>query len=107
MIKFSEHDVYAQKLAIHYANMLGDEYASRVMSLSAEISTQEEAENITRFYWAMVDLAVEDQEHGREIEGTTDLEFWMEKLLNIIMGYLNRIGFREQWAKTSDELNGR
>lgn len=107
MLNFSEHNAPAQYIASHYARITGNDYALRVISQDADITTPEEAEEITRFYWAMVDLAVEDQEQGKEIEGATDLEFWMEKLLNILMGYLNRIGYGDNWAKVSDEVNGR
>ena len=105
MISFSENDLYAKKLAIHYAKVLGNNYAEKILILSADITTPEDAEQITRFYWAMVDLAVKDQQQGKEIEGIVDLEHWMEKLLNIIMGYLNRVGLGEYWSKISNEIN--
>lgn len=107
MIDFSEHDLPAQKIAIYYSKTLGNTFAQKVMSLDIDITSPEEAEEITKFYWAMVNLAVEDQEEDKEIEGFTDLEYWMEKLLNIVMGYINRIGLGEYWGKVSDEINGR
>jgi hypothetical protein len=107
MLNFSEDNRPAQKLALHYAQVLGDHYARQVFSLHTDIANPDEAEAITRFYWAMVDLAVADQEQDNEIEGVVNLEFWMEKLLNIVMGYVNRVGLGDSWSRVSDEINGR
>ena len=107
MIEFTEHNLTAQKLALHYARKLSDDFAISVFSLSNDVTTPTEAEKITRFYWSMINLAVDDQENEKEIEGVVDLEYWMEKLLNLVMGYLNNVGLGEYWAKVSDEMNGR
>ena len=55
----------------------------------------------------MIDQAVDDQDEGIDIEGVSDLQFWMEKRMNIVMGYLKRIGMYHVWNDVSDEVNGR
>ncbi len=32
-----------------------------------------------------------------------NLQFWMERLMNIISGYLEKIGRSDEWGKASDE----
>lgn len=107
MLNFSNEDHLAQVIGLHYAVQLNNSYAQQVFGLKAYIKTPAEAEAITLFFWSMVDCAVEDEEQGKEIEGTVDLQLWMERLMNILMGYINRIGFGDVWAKTSDAANGR
>lgn len=107
MLEFMDYEAGAQVVAVHYAITLKNEFAYAVLTQKAEISSKKDAEALTRFYWEMVDQAVDDQENGTDIQGVSDLQFWMEKLLNIIMGYLKSIGMADVWNDVSDEVNGR
>lgn len=51
----------------------------------------------------MVDASIEDRDNKVEVLGEMELEYWMEKLLNIIGGYLGKIGYAEEWDKAVDE----
>jgi hypothetical protein len=38
-----------------------------------------------------------------EVLREKDLQHWMERSMNIISGYLERIGYQDEWDKVSDE----
>lgn len=103
MLKFTETAKNAQLLAIYYANKLKDEFVIDFMSSRISISSPEEAERVTKIFWKMVDLAIEDNEKEVSIEGVNDIEFWMHKLFNKISGYMTLNGFEEQWDKATKE----
>ena len=105
MINTTEDTQPAIIIAIHYAQKLNSNLATQVFQSGKDISTKEEAAELTIFFWNMLDEAVTDQENNIEIAGVYDLEHWMEKLMNITIGYLSRRGFKDEWTKISNQLN--
>ncbi|MGL6161809.1 hypothetical protein [Microbulbifer sp.] len=106
MMKFSDHLKPAQEVALHYANKLKNSLAARVLAGEKDISTVDEAVELTRFFWEMTDCAVDDQKGGVEVAGTSDLEHWMERLMNVFIGYFKDMGFQQQWIEESNRING-
>ncbi|OZG75397.1 hypothetical protein BTA51_03195 [Hahella sp. CCB-MM4] len=104
MLKFSESAKNAQVLAIHYARKQGNSLAIEFMSSKIGISNAEEAEILTRAFWEIVDLAIEDNEKGLSVEGINDIEFWMHKLFNKVSGYMTLNGYEDQWDKITKEV---
>jgi len=104
MLEFAEKDENARLLAIYYANKIGDDFVTDFMSSRVSISTPEQADKVTRVFWEMVDLSVEDNESEISIEGVTEIEFWMYKLFNKVSGYISKNGFKEQWEKATNEV---
>ncbi len=51
----------------------------------------------------MLDLSAQDEEKNTVILGEKSLQFWMERLMNIIGGYLQKIGYRYEWEKVCDD----
>ena len=107
MITVHEDDQAAIVIAQHYANQLNNDLAAKFFSMQIAVASKSDAEQLTRFYWEMVDQAVDDQDNEISIEDVSDLQFWMEKLMNIVMGYLKRVGMYEVWSDVSDQINGR
>lgn len=105
MIDFPAHLKPAQPVALHYARTLGCPLAEEVLQAKRDISNNEEAIELTRFFWEMADSAAEDQESGAEIAGVTDLQHWMEKLMNLMIGYCKERGYFEQWTDESNRIN--
>jgi len=94
-------------LALHYAQQLNSNLATQVFQCSKEILTIEDATELTMFFWNMTDEAIADQDNNLEIAGVYDLEHWLEKLMNLTIGYLSRRGFKDEWNKTTSQLHGR
>ena len=107
MLTYLDQDKLAKEVALYYARQLKNDTAQKFYAGSLTIESKEQAENITRFYWEMVDQAVADNDDGVPVEGVTDLAYWMETLLNITMGYLKKVGMADVWNTVSDEINGR
>ena len=105
MLSFSESDMPSKKLAVYYAKKLNDDLMIEILSAKKAISSAAEAKQVTRAFWEMVDLAAQDNQHDVSIEGITDIEFWMHKLFNIIMGYVDACGFKSEWNSITREVN--
>ncbi len=95
MINFRDQD--QKRVFVHFAKVLNDGLALAVAEHEKEISTKEEAEHLAKFYWRMVDQAVIADRNREEIEGVLGMQAIMEDLINVVGGYLERIGFAEQW----------
>ncbi|MDG9671924.1 hypothetical protein ONV78_29595 [Hahella sp. CR1] len=95
MINFRDQD--QKKVFIHFAKVLNDDLALAVAEHEREITTKEEAERFSKFYWRMVDLSVIADRNKHEIDGVLGMQAIMEDLINIMGGYLERNGFAEQW----------
>lgn len=101
MLEFNENTKNAQTLAIYYANKVGNQLLIDFMSSSKEIASREEAETVINGFWAMTDMAIEDNNNDKAIEGISDIEFWMYKLFNKMYGYMVKNGFEAQWQEIS------
>lgn len=101
MLEFATEDENARLLAIHYANKIGDEFIISFMSSKISISTSEQAIKVTRLFWEMVDLSIDDNENDISVEGVINIEFWMYKLFNKVSGYIATRGFEKQWESVT------
>ena len=106
MITFTEINQPAKLLGLHYAKQLKNEFAEEVIKGDKDVSSKEEAIEFTNFFWQMTDQAVIDQENENQVAGIHDLEFWMEKLMNITIGYLSSCGYKDQWTIETNRING-
>lgn len=95
--KFPEEKEYV----LHYAKKMNDLPALCILE-SGCVSSKDEAEYLSQFFWRMVDQSVEDEEQGVPSLHIESNEFWNEKLLYSISGYLERNGYEEVWEKVSD-----
>ncbi|OZG74147.1 hypothetical protein BTA51_03745 [Hahella sp. CCB-MM4] len=97
MIEFSEDQVNAKTLAIHYAKKMNDSFFLDFILSRADITNEADAVKISDAFWELTDLAVEDQLNNVEVEGIIDLEYWMLKLFNAVMGYITKRGYDDTW----------
>lgn len=103
MLIFRDHNLKAQQVALYYTEKLGKEELKAIFECKRGVKDKSEAVTLAQFYWDMVDASAEDKENGIEVLGESDLQFWMEKLLNLIGGYLTKNGYEAEWNKVSDE----
>ena len=50
----------------------------------------------------MVYLSIEDEQSGNELPWEEGAEFWNEKIMNSISGYLERAGYEKEWDEVAD-----
>lgn len=101
MLEYNETSNPAKILAIHYAKQVGDIELVRFMSGQSDILSSEMADRIIDGFWQMTDLAIEDHQQNKQVEGIDDIQFWMHKLFNKVYGYMTKNGFQEQWDRAA------
>ncbi len=107
MLEFSKDEKNSQILAIHYARKMNNPLFLSFVSSHTDITGKEDAISITEAFWEMTDLAAEDNQNDRIVEGIADLEFWLQKLFNLVRGYIINCGYKDVWAETTKKINGR
>ena len=103
MLNYDENSQSAKTLASHYANLVGDEFLVGFMVGKMEISSPDQLRSVIEGFWVMTDLAIQDCEEGKVIEGVVDIEYWMHKLLIKVNGYMTKNGFAQQWDSEMKE----
>ncbi len=101
MLSFTADDAPARLLAVYYAKQIGDPALIRFMSGEIEIESTEAAVSIIAGFSQMTALAGVDFEQDRQIEGISDIDFWMHKLFNKVYGYMAKHGFQSEWDSTA------
>ena len=95
--KFPEEIEFAK----HYAEKLNDEITLSILD-AGEVKNSTEAKHLSMFFWNMVNKSVEDKNNKILLPWPEGGEFWSEKLLYSISGYLERAGFEDEWEEISD-----
>lgn len=103
MLDFSGKDQKAQQVCLHYARKLNAEQLIPIIECKAAVGSKDEALALAQFFWQMLEAAAEDRDNQIEVLGEKDLQHWMERSMNIISGYLERIGYQDEWDSVSDE----
>lgn len=103
MIDFSGDDAKAKEIALHYAGVLKNSVVLNMLANNSDVVGNEQALVLAQFYWQMLDMSALDAEQGNDVCGLTNNQYWMERLLNIIGGYLQRRGFGDLWQRVCDE----
>jgi hypothetical protein len=103
MLDFSGGDEKAELVLLHYAKQFNDEFIIQLVERKADIQNRNEAICLAKFYWKILDSSAQDHENRVVVMGESDLQFWMERLLNIIGGYLSKIGYSHDWNVVCDE----
>ncbi len=104
MLDFSGKDQKAQQVCMHYAKQLRADNLIPIIECRASVISQDEAKALSRFFWMMLEASAEDRDKGVEVLGEGDQQYWMERSMNIISGYLNSIGYDEVWDRVGDEF---
>lgn len=96
--RFKEEPQYAK----HYANKLNDDKALKIIECG-EVKNSEEATYLSEFFWRMVDASIKDEEQDVELPWSEGAEFWNEKIMNSISGYLESAGYEKEWDEVVDQ----
>lgn len=96
--KFDEELQYIK----FYAEKLKEDKALEIIDAD-EVKNSEEATYLSHFFWKMVDCSIEDEKSGIELPWDEGAEFWNEKIMNSISGYLERAGYEKQWEDVVDQ----
>ena len=67
------------------------------------VNSKEEATSLSEFFWNMVESSIDDEDNGIKLPWVEGAEFWNEKIMNTISGYLERSGYENIWDEVSDK----
>ena len=104
MLDFTDKDQKAQQVCLHYANQLEAHDLIGIIQTTASVTSKEHAIALSRFFWRILEAVAEDQDNGAEVFGEVNLQYWTERSMNIISGYLDQIGYGDKWEQVSDEI---
>lgn len=90
--KFSEESDYIT----HYAKKLNEAAILEILRRGEALSV-EGAVHLSQFFWRMVEAAIDDEKNGVSLPWAEGAEFWNEKLMTSLSGYLERAGYEAQW----------
>jgi len=96
--KFKEEKEYI----ILYAQKLNDDRALELIETGL-VNNSSDALYLSKFFWRMVDSSIEDEEAGIELPWPEGAEFWNEKIMNTLSGYIDRAGYESEWDSVVDE----
>lgn len=96
--RFDEEKEYA----IYYAEKMDNQLALQILD-KGSVSNTKEAEVLCEFFWNMVDASIHDEESGVELKWVEGAEYWNEKIMMSLSGYLERSGYEQIWDNVSDQ----
>ena len=68
-----------------------------------DITSPQEAIEISEFFWAAVDQSIILEKTNNLNQFPEGAEYWNEKIMTSIAGYLERTGYEDQWDLVLDK----
>ena len=102
MLDFSGNDEKAELVALYYARQFNNVIVLEILNQPRGVQNEAEAFILAKFFWDMLDASAFDKENGIVVLDEPDLQYWMERLLNIIGGYLDKGGYGAIFDKVTD-----
>lgn len=99
MLSFDERAAESKKLAMYYANQTDLPDLIKFIDGKYALENKQQAQLIINAFWQMTDMAIDDCQVDKVVEGISDIEFWMHKLFNKIGGYMIKNGYRDIWEE--------
>ena len=103
MLDFSGNDEKAKLVAAHYAGQFNNIVVLEILNQPRAVKNKEEAILLSKFFWEVLDAAALDRENGKIVLDEKNLQHWVERLMNIIGGYLKKNGYEAEWEKVCNE----
>jgi len=87
-----------------YAKKIGDELSQSIIERLV-VSSSNEADHLSSFFWDMVDAAIQDEKNGIDTPWDQGSEYLSEKVMYAISAYLEKSGYEKVWEEVSDSRN--
>ena len=100
--KFPEEKIYLNLLA----NKINSPFVLQLLG-GEQVHSSEEAINLAKLFWTIVDKSIELENSGELDEFPEGAEYWNEKIMYSISGYLERLGYEDEWDRVTDEQQRR
>jgi hypothetical protein len=83
-------------ILLHYADVLQNKNAKDII-LCGFAENGQEADILAKFYWSVVDQAVQDNGVGVAILEREGVEHWLETVFHSLNGYMVSNGYLQYW----------
>ena len=87
--------------ALFFADLLNDGLARKIIE-AGEVANSREATYLSQFFWRMVDASIVFEKFEKTLPFKGSSEYWIEKLLYSLSGYLESAGYETEWDTASD-----
>ena len=104
MLDFSGNDEKAELVAIHYAEQFNNKIVLEILKTPRGVKNSKETIILSNFFWDTLDATTLDRVNGKIVLDEANLQYWIERLMNIIGGYLKKSGYEAEWDKVCDEV---
>ncbi|WNO10600.1 hypothetical protein [Teredinibacter sp. KSP-S5-2] len=100
MIKYR----YSEELEIatYYAKKLHDDAVLSILK-NGTVENSADAVRLSEFFWNMVDASIIDEQKDVALPWPEGAEYWNEKIMTSISGYLENAGYGSEWESISDK----
>ena len=89
--------------ALYFADLLHDELARKIIEAGA-VANSAEATHLSQFYWCMIDASAVFKRDKKPMPFEGSSEYWTEKLLFSLSGYLEDTGYETEWRAVADNI---
>ena len=90
--------------ALYFADLLHDGLARKIIE-AGMVANSSEATHLGNFYWRMVDASATFKRDKKTLPFEGSSEYWTEKLLYSLGGYLKKAGYETEWDTESDNAD--
>ena len=90
--------------ALYFADLLNDRLTRKIIEAGV-VANRREAIHLSKFYWRMIDASIIFEKFKKTLPFEGSSEYWTEKLLYSLSGYLENAGYGNEWDAESDNAN--
>jgi len=83
-------------ILLHYAKKMEREAVITILT-NGMVSGVSEAETLSKFYWDMIDVALDDQGRDIPIMVSEGVQAWIEYIFHSLNGCFVSNGYESQW----------
>ena len=87
--------------ALYFADLLNDRLARKIIEAGV-VAKSSEATHLSQFYWRMIAAAYIFEKDGNTLPFDGNSEYWSEKLIYSLGGYLKYAGYENEWMAEVD-----
>lgn len=92
-----------KEFIVFFAKRIGEPSIITLLETDAPL-TEKNAEEISHFFWKMIDSAVE-LESKEDSPWSEGCEFWTEKVMYSLMAHLKQLGYGDVWNRVLKSQN--
>ncbi|OZG75399.1 hypothetical protein BTA51_03205 [Hahella sp. CCB-MM4] len=90
-----------KRIVLHYAGVLDDQRTLGIIE-TGSVNGPDEAEHLSRFFWEMVGLSINDSALEVPVCGLNEVDTWIEYIMDTFRSYLYIKGYGREWNRQTE-----